>query len=276
MSSALKTPDIVLAVAAAELGYLEKKSLSNLDSKQGNAGYNNFTKYWRDLYPKFQGQPWCQAWVSWCFIQAFGVDAADKMLCGAITCSAPYYTPTTAKCFKKAGRWYTSNPHKGDVIYFKDKTGLICHVGIVLKVDSLYIYTIEGNTSSGNDVVVANGGSVSTKFYSRTNSRIAGFGRPKYDNENSVLTKVQTAVGAKTKVDVAKYYDRTIAGKYRVTASSLNMRSGVNKTVLKTLKNGAIVQCYGYYNKDDKGQKWLYVIGDNTTGYCYSSYLQKV
>lgn len=276
MPSALKTPDIVLAVAAAEMGYLEKKTPLNLDSKQANAGYNNFTKYWRDLFPKFQGSPWCNAFVNWCFIQAFGTDAADKMLCGAITCSAPYYTPTTANCFKKAGRWYTKDPHKGDVIYFKDKTGLICHVGIVLKVDNLYIYTIEGNTSSGNDVVVANGGSVSTKFYSRTNSRIAGFGRPKYDNENSVLTKVQTAVGAKTKVDVAKYYDRTIAGKYRVTASTLNMRSGVNKTVLKTLKNGAIVQCYGYYNKDDKGQKWLYVIGDNTTGYCYSSYLQKV
>ena len=205
MASTLKTPDIVLAVAAAEIGYLEKKSNANLDSKQGNAGYNNYTKYWRDLFPKFQGQPWCNTFVNWIFIQAFGKAAADKMLCGAITCSAPYYTPTTANCFKKAGRWYTSNPHKGDVIYFKNSAG-ICHVGIVLKVDSLYIYTIEGNTSSANDVVVANGGAVATKFYTKTNSRIAGFGRPKYDNENSVVTKVQTAVGAKVKVDVAKYF----------------------------------------------------------------------
>ena len=39
----------VTKVAAAEEGYLEKKSNSNLDSKKANAGYNNYTKYWRDL-----------------------------------------------------------------------------------------------------------------------------------------------------------------------------------------------------------------------------------
>ena len=34
---------------AAESGYLEKASESNLDSKTGNAGYGNYTKYARDV-----------------------------------------------------------------------------------------------------------------------------------------------------------------------------------------------------------------------------------
>ena len=34
----------VIAIAEAEVGYLEKNSNSNLDSKTGNAGYNNYTK----------------------------------------------------------------------------------------------------------------------------------------------------------------------------------------------------------------------------------------
>ena len=35
----------VLAVAVAEIGYMEKKTNSQLDSKTANAGSNNWTKY---------------------------------------------------------------------------------------------------------------------------------------------------------------------------------------------------------------------------------------
>ena len=40
----------LIAIAEAEVGYLEKASNSDLDSKTANAGYNNWTKYARDLY----------------------------------------------------------------------------------------------------------------------------------------------------------------------------------------------------------------------------------
>ena len=46
----------VIEIALAEVGYLEKKTNSNLDSKTANAGYNNYTKYARDFdekYPNF-------------------------------------------------------------------------------------------------------------------------------------------------------------------------------------------------------------------------------
>lgn len=39
----------VLQVANNEVGYLEKASNSNLDSKTGNAGDKNYTKYARDM-----------------------------------------------------------------------------------------------------------------------------------------------------------------------------------------------------------------------------------
>lgn len=54
----------VLGTAEEEIRYLEKKSNSQLDSKTANAGSNNYTKYWRDIKPDYQGQPWCAAFVS--------------------------------------------------------------------------------------------------------------------------------------------------------------------------------------------------------------------
>ena len=39
----------LLKIAAAEIGYKEKESNSNLDNPSANAGDANFTKYARDL-----------------------------------------------------------------------------------------------------------------------------------------------------------------------------------------------------------------------------------
>ena len=64
----------VIDIAEEEIGYLEKRSNSQLDSKTANAGSGNYTKYWRDTYPQYQGQPWCADFVSWCFMKAFGLD----------------------------------------------------------------------------------------------------------------------------------------------------------------------------------------------------------
>ncbi|MCH1978243.1 hypothetical protein MCG44_00545 [Lawsonibacter sp. OA9] len=47
--------DKLISVASAEVGYLEKKSNSQLDSKTANAGSNNYTKYARD-YRTFAGR----------------------------------------------------------------------------------------------------------------------------------------------------------------------------------------------------------------------------
>lgn len=170
----------VIDIADSQVGYLEKKSNKDLDSKTANAGYNNWTKYGRDLVnwigsPFANGVAWCQMWVTWCFIKAYGQSQAKSMLGGWTA-----YCPTAVTYYKAKNRWYSKNPRKGDQIFFKKSNGTICHTGLVYDVDSKYVYTIEGNTSS-SEGVEANGGGVFKKKYSLSYSRIAGYGRPPYD-----------------------------------------------------------------------------------------------
>lgn len=185
------TVDKVLDVALGEVGYLEKRSNSNLDSKTGNAGYNNYTKYARDFdekYPNFyngrkQSVAWCDIFVDWCFVKAYGVDKALKLLGQPLkSCGAGCYF--SMNYFKQIG-CFSTTPKAGDQIFFYNSSRSdIAHTGLVYKVDSNYVYTVEGNTSSASGVV-ANGGAVAKKSYSRSYSRIAGYGRPKYDVETS-------------------------------------------------------------------------------------------
>ena len=44
------TASKLVALAAQEVGYLEKATNSRLDDKTANAGRGNWTKYARDLY----------------------------------------------------------------------------------------------------------------------------------------------------------------------------------------------------------------------------------
>ena len=189
----------VIKIAEAEVGYLEKKSNSNLDSKTANAGSNNYTKYARDLDAlgdfyngKKNGYAWCDMFHDWIHVKAFGREDAQRLLCQpnkSLGAGCQY----SAQYFKNNKQWYTS-PKVGDQIFFKNSSGTINHTGIVYKVDGTYVYTIEGNTSS-TEGVVANGGSVEKKKYKLNYNRIAGYGRPKYDAEpKKTTTKVDNDV----------------------------------------------------------------------------------
>lgn len=176
----------VIKVAEAEVGYLEKsaaaykKNPSVLNKKTEGAGVDNYTKYGRDMhaiYPAVMDFPaaWCDCFVDWCFQKAYGLSNAKKLLGG----NFDDYTVASAALYKKKNAWYTKNPKKGDQIFFQNAKGGICHTGLVYKVDSSKVYTIEGNTSSANGVV-ANGGCVAKKSYTLNYNRIAGYGRPNY------------------------------------------------------------------------------------------------
>ena len=58
----------VIQIAEQEIGYLEKASNKDLYSKTGNPGSANVVKYWDEVYPQYQGQPWCACFVSWCMM----------------------------------------------------------------------------------------------------------------------------------------------------------------------------------------------------------------
>lgn len=166
MSNAIKK---VIEIAQNEIGYLEKDTMSNLDDKTANAGYNNYTKYWRDVKPSYQGEPWCAAFVTWVFEKAFGKENATKLLK-----HYPYvYCPTMSGLFT-----LNANPKVGDIVIFK-YSGVFAHTGIVVKVNGDYFETIEGNTSSGSKIV-PNGGGVYRKGYYNSNLPGTKFCRPDY------------------------------------------------------------------------------------------------
>lgn len=181
------TVDKVIAIAKAEVGYLEKKSNSQLDSKTANAGSANYTKYGRDmhkLYPSVMDFPayWCDAFVDWCFYKAYGVTNAKKLLGG----NFDDYTVASCQLYKNKNALDTT-PSVGAQVFFT-KNGQVSgchHTGIVYKVDKTYFYTIEGNTS-GASGVVSNGGGVAYKKYSimAYKGKVL-FGHPKYDKKVS-------------------------------------------------------------------------------------------
>lgn len=158
----------VLTLAAAEVGYKEKKSNASLDSKTANAGSGNYTKYGKEMHsiqPSNMDFPaaWCDAFVDWLFCKCFGADNARKMLCGTFD----DYTVNSAAMYKKKGR-YSKTPEYGAQIFFRNSGG-ICHTGIVESVSNAgSITTIEGNKSN----------QVKRCTYNQGDSSIDGYGIP--------------------------------------------------------------------------------------------------
>ena len=214
-------PGKVIQIAKAEIGYLEKsaaayrKDPSVLDHKTKGAGRDNYTKYGRDmhkLYPAVMDFPayWCDCFVDWCFQKAYGVSNAKKLLGG----NFDDYTVNSAALYKKKKAWHTSNPKVGDQIFFTNASGGICHTGLVTKVTSNRVYTIEGNTSSEAGVS-ANGGCVRDKSYPLNYARIAGYGRPPYDVKKATTTKKSTTLKKGDKIRIKSgARDLNTKGKY--------------------------------------------------------------
>lgn len=170
-------------IALNEVGYLEKETPEQLYDKEANAGDKNFTKYASEMDSHLgfyrglkQGLPWCDVFVDWCFVKAYGPTAARKLLCQPIL-SRGAGCRFSMEYYDEANRLY-STPEIGDQIFFQ-KDGKICHTGIVVDVNSRFVVTVEGNTSSQQGIV-ANGGCVRQKQYLLSFEGIAGYGRPDY------------------------------------------------------------------------------------------------
>lgn len=177
--------DVVIAIAEEEVGYKEKiSSSSNLESKTEDAGSGNYTKYayyfdkLRDSNKYFynyekNGYEWCDIFVDWCFVQAYGYEEAQRLLCqpeyssGAGTqYSYNYYAQK-----KRTGK----TPTIGAQIFFDNDRECksysdIDHTGLVYAVKDGKVYTIEGNSSN----------QVSKCEYFENDTRIFGYGYPAY------------------------------------------------------------------------------------------------
>ena len=188
------TASALIKIAEAEIGYHEKASNAQLDSKTANSGSKNYQKYGRDLNKagyyngNKNGYDWCDQFTDWCFYQLCGKnkEKAEYLECqtGNLGAGCGY----SLKYYKAAGR-FDKTPKVGDQIFFKygsdDSTA--DHTGIVVEVNTNTIKTIEGNT----------GNQVKQKTYDRDSKYIIGYGHPRYDAEpkkevNIVATKTCT------------------------------------------------------------------------------------
>lgn len=136
-----------------------------LSQKGYKEGPNNDTKYgeWYGL----NHEPWCAMFISWC---ANEVGISESII--------PKFAGCTTGFRKMTQMGITTKEHivpqKGDLIFFDwDRSGDYDHVGIVTSANESSVYTIEGNHDDNVDTYV----------YPINASYIAGYARPKYDDE---------------------------------------------------------------------------------------------
>lgn len=139
--------------------------VSIAQSQIGNVGGET---YWR-WYGFDTHVDWCACFVSWCANECGFIDS------GAIPKFAN--VGDGYEYFRDSWLWEdnTYTPKPGDIIFFDWDTGsgqdgLLDHVGIVERVDSTTIYTIEGNSSD----------SCRERSYPIGHYEIAGYGTPIY------------------------------------------------------------------------------------------------
>lgn len=239
----------VIDISKSYIGYLEKASKNNLDDPKANIGYGNYTKFARDFFPELQGLEWCCMFVYACFAYAFDPIMAQNLLSGCKTakCSVLYDVMRhTGKIVKQ--------PEKGDIVFFQNTSKSICHNGIVSNVNGNRIETIEGNTSVGNNVVLASGGGVYQKYYDISNARIHSFGRPSWE----LVAKTDSQNDGKK------------LGTAHINATDVNVRSGPGTKYDKlfTLKKDYQIEVISEV-KDEQGNIW-YEIKDNNKRYVRS------
>lgn len=224
----MNTADKVIALAVQEVGYKEKASNSQLDSKTANAGTKNWNKYARYIdtqFPGFyngkkNGFDWCDIFVDYLFIVAFGKEAALHLLCQpekSLGAGCLY----SAQYYEQAGRFTMGDPQPGDQIFFKDAGGDICHTGLVVNVDISRddIAVIEGNA----------GNAVKYRSYHYNDRSIYGFGRPRYDKpEKPDLNRVALDV-------IAGKYGNGVERKTSLAAAGYNYKE-IQGLVNKLLK----------------------------------------
>lgn len=174
----------MVTAALRWLGYIEKKSPSQLDSRTDNVGSGNFQRF-QPLCGAGNGDQWCQYYVGGVAVEATGsIAEAQHLLRMPQSDKMTGYTPEAKSYYVDAGAWYNT-PEMGDqVYYYVASKGRVGHTGLVISVDpaSMSFFAIEGNTSS--DKYDDNGGCVAIHEYSYKavggTNRVNGFGRPAY------------------------------------------------------------------------------------------------
>lgn len=230
---------------ASNGGYLEKKSNAYLDDFKKNAGYNNYTKFARDVdswgQPGCQGQAWCAEFQFWKLVKVIGITNALKIMGGGF-----YNCKSVKNWSKKQGTWHTT-PKLGALPIFRNGS----HIGDVQSLTSSKINTNEGNTSSVAGVV-ANGGAVRNKSYSINDPAIDGYVWIDWESYED------TATWKKTGTRIA-------------TVNDLYVRETPNGYVMGSIDKDTVVDIDGKVSG-----KWTHVkVSGIGIGWIWTGYLAK-
>ena len=166
----------IIDVALAEIGTIETGV--------------NLTKYGK--FTKADGLPWCGSFCNWVFDQA-GVKIPSMVS-----------TAAGAHKMKELGRFFEVSPQLGDLCFMDfphDGIDRISHIGIVVKVGSSSVLTIEGNTSGDGDQ--RNGGMVMLKRR-YIGKEIVGFARARLVTYTGDYPVVEPLPQAKPKKEKKK------------------------------------------------------------------------
>ena len=157
---------VVVNWALSQVGYKE--------------GANNWNKYAQELDSinyftpqKKQGVAWCAIFVDDAVYNATGKDKSKTYSVlyqpskDNLSASCKY----AAKYYRAANAWYKT-AKVGDQVFFGSE-GAESHTGIVVSVGVSTITTVEGNK----------GNAVKKCLYNKNDSKIAGYGRPRYDSD---------------------------------------------------------------------------------------------
>ena len=237
------------------INYLEKKNGRDLgdmtsEGKVRNAGSNNYTLYakWYKEYTgeNYQAQPYCAMAVSVVLAQTYGLEIAKQLLCGKLYYNCEDFYQRAMH--KHPERMYHV-PIEGDIaLFYNGKRHH--HTGLVEKTLQNGYVTIEANTSSGNNVVVPNGGATVRKSYTLDKNKVV-FYRPPY-KEFGIDISDQSE-------ELQTYPISTGQGGLRVTAD-LRVRAlpDVSAAIMGGLRAGDAI----YPDQktfDDRGVRWYHI-----------------
>ena len=264
-SSALKT-------AQGEIGYHEKASNNQLESKTANSGSNNWNKYADFIdsnFPTFyngrkNGYDWCDIFVDYVMLKTFGLNKALELLCQPLYSAGAGCIYSFAYYKAKGRTGFT--PKVGAQVFFGSNENNLYHTGIVESFDNNYVYTIEGNSNE----------QVARRTYSRYGSTIYGYGYPNYDTETTTSSSTATVItkpiysGPSNEVKWIGYICKPATPRTWAGAENPVLKS------YKSLKVGTKIEVCDTV-RDSKGSYWYYakINGTSTYGFVWHGNVSK-
>ena len=249
------------------------------------------TKYYVEIYrdyPDFyvtkKDLRFCDVFIDWCFLKAFGYDETNKLSC------YPDDVPNDScvydyQWFRQAGRIGTE-PKVGSIVYFSRGTSHtdmgINHAAIVEYVTNSKIHVIEANTKIA----------VSRFVYSRKMPNIFGYGYPDYDTPDSDLDAYMYEMGwtAKSNPSLATTLSDIPYGKLKDLSKDIKAKGksilastkvytlpGTDSPLvasMPTIAKNTQVDIYDKVKYNYDGSTWLYIRVGLVYGFVDARYIQ--